>query len=350
MLDRVRAFARRVIEGLPAKLDHVRAFARQNVEVTVWLPVIAALLAAGWFVTWWSGLVVVELGPILMDFTIRALGVIGVLWITWFAKKAYWSDLTENEEKAHGAILNTESPESPDARASWRKLIFDRVQFVVMFLLVLLAANYAQATPREAQCIRDMIVRWEVGSQARYDRWYQSPIWPEGASGLTWGLGYDGGHQPAHIIRRDWHQHPHNVRLSASAGITGAAAGRLVPYYRDVVVPWAMAVNVFDVSSAPRFMRLARQAYGPGFDRAPMGVRCALTVETYNRGPGMTGDRRIERRAIRDVCLAADPVDAACVGRQLEASCRVWANDARNGVGLCNRRRDEARVARGAIG
>jgi len=281
----------------------------------------------------------------LMDFAIRALGVIGVLWITWFAKKAYWSDLSENEEKAHSAIIDNE-PFGVDAENSWRKLIFDRAQFVVMFLLVLLAANYAQAAPHEAQCIRDLIVRWEVGSKAQYDRKYQSPIWPGGASGVTWGLGYDGGHQPVHVIREDWAQHPDNVRLSASSGVTGQAARGLVPYYRGVVVHWALATEVFDASSAPRYMRLARQAYGRGFDRAPIGVRCALTVETYNRGPAMTGDRRLERRAIRDVCLTSEPVDAACVARQLEASCRVWANDKQNGTGLCNRRRDEARVAR----
>lgn len=326
--------------------DRIRAFVRKNVEVTVWLPVIAFLLGAGWFVTWWSGLAVVEVGPILMDYAIRAAGVIGVLWITWFAKKAYWSDLNEQQEKAHAALIDSEA-DSTDAKSSWRVLIWDRVQFVVMFLLVLLGANYAQAAPPEASCVRDLIVRWEVGSESQYTRRYQSPIWPGGASGLTWGLGYDGGHQPRHVIRRDWARHPDAERLAQSAGVTGSPAKALVPQYRDVIVKWALATEVFDSSSAPRYMQLARQAYGPRFDRAPVPVRCALSSETYNRGPGMTGDRRKERRAIRDVCLAADPVDVACVAQQLEASCRVWANDNQNGKGLCRRRQDEARVARG---
>jgi hypothetical protein len=329
-------------------VERIRAFVRQNVEVTVWLPVIAFLIGAGWFVTWWSGLAVVEVGPILMDYAIRAAGVIGVLWITWFAKKAYWSDLNEQTERVLHETITLDPTDSPIevSRAKWL-LVWDRVQFVAMFLLVLLGANYAQAAPPEASCVRDLIVRWEVGSESQYTRRYQSPIWPGGASGLTWGLGYDGGHQPEHVIEQDWRRHPDADRLADSAGVTGTAAKALVPQYRDVIVKWALATEVFDSSSAPRYMRLARQAYGPGFDRAPVPVRCALTVETYNRGPGMTGDRRKERRAIRDVCLAADPVDVACVAQQLEASCRVWANDNQNGKGLCSRRRDEARVARG---
>lgn len=347
MFDRIRAFVRAQVQRLPT-LDVVRAFVRQNVEVTVWLPVLTVMLAVGWFATWWSGLAAIEVGPIIMDLVLQATGAIVALWITWFAKKAYWSDLKEETETALLQTTVLDLPGDPiEVRNAWRVLIWDRVQFVVMFLLVLLGAQAVQAAPQEAACVRDLIVRWEVGSEAQYTRRYQSPIWPGGASGLTWGLGYDGGHQPEHVIERDWAAHPHADRLGDSAGVTGQAAKALVPQYRDVIVKWALATKVFDSSSAPRYMRLARQAYGPGFDRAPAPVRCALTSETYNRGPGMIGDRRKERRAIRDVCLAADPVDVACVAQQLASSCRVWANDNQNGTGLCNRRRDEARVARG---
>ena len=327
--------------------ERIRAFVRTNVEVVVWLPVLAIVLVGGWFVSWWSGLAVVEVGPIIMDLALQALGVIVALWITWFAKKAYWSDLDEERERVLQNAIFFDPDNSPIEvkQAKWL-LVWDRVQFIVMFLLVLLGAQAVQAAPPEARCVRDLIVRWEVGSEAQYVRRYQSPIWPGGASGLTWGLGYDGGHQPAHVIEADWARHPDADRLADSAGVTGSAAKALVPQYRDVIVKWALAGEVFDASSAPRYARQARQAYGRGFDRAPVPVRCALISETYNRGPGMAGDRRKERRVIRDVCLGSDPVDVACVARQLEASCRVWVNDNENGKGLCRRRQDEARVAR----
>lgn len=322
----------------------IRPFIRQHVEVLVWLPVTLLLLAGGWYVTWRMGLAVIEVGPILMDMVVKAGGALVILWIAWLAKKVYWDDLTDRDERLLKSVLG--DPQSDAGRAKWM-LVFDRVQYVVMVLLVSLAWSVAQARTPEAECVRDLIVRWEVGSQQQYVRRYQNPIWPGGASGVTWGLGYDGGHQPRAVIREDWWMHPERERLSTTAGIVGEAARVALPRYRDIVVQWPDAARVFDERSAPRYARQARQAYGEGFDRAPVGVRCALVSETYNRGPGMAGERRRERRVIRDVCLAANPVDSRCVAEQLEASCRVWANDPVNGRGLCARRLDEARVARG---
>lgn len=94
-----------------------------------------------------------------------------------------------------------------------------------------------------------------------------------------------------------------------------------------------------------RYRAAARRAYGRAFDGAPYRVQCALISEVYNRGEAMAGARRVHRRAIRDECLPK--ADAACVARQLELSCAVWANDSINGAGLCARRRAEAAIARG---
>ena len=46
---------------------------------------------------------------------------------------------------------------------------------------------------RSSQAAIDLIVREEVGSQARYKHKYQHPEWPGGASGVTIGVGYDCG-------------------------------------------------------------------------------------------------------------------------------------------------------------
>lgn len=46
--------------------------------------------------------------------------------------------------------------------------------------------------------------------------------------------------------------------------------------------------------------------------------------------------------AIRDVCVPQRDVD--CMAAQLVAQCRLWAGTP-NGPGLCNRRKDEARLA-----
>ena len=44
------------------------------------------------------------------------------------------------------------------------------------------------------------IVRWEITSPAYYDKRLRWPIWPGGASGVTWCIGYDGGHQTGPVI------------------------------------------------------------------------------------------------------------------------------------------------------
>ena len=48
------------------------------------------------------------------------------------------------------------------------------------------------ALPLVSPAAAALIVRWEVSSPAHYTRRLDRPIWPQGASGITWGIGYDG--------------------------------------------------------------------------------------------------------------------------------------------------------------
>lgn len=185
-----------------------------------------------------------------------------------------------------------------------------------------------------------LIVRWEVGSQALYTRRYESPIWPGGASGVTWGVGYDGGHQTRQQIGVDWSALEAASRLQATAGITGPAAQPVVRDLRDVRVPFGLASDVFGVASLPRYHSSARRAFGAdGFDALPADARGALVSLVYNRGASMTGPARAEMRAIRDVCLPG--TDVHCIARQIRQMCRLWRGTNLE-AGLCGRREDEA--------
>jgi hypothetical protein len=190
----------------------------------------------------------------------------------------------------------------------------------------------------------DLIIRWEVTSRQRYERALSRPIWPGGASGITWGVGYDAGHQTQHRIRADWSAHSQVERLASAAGLTGQRAADALPQYRDIVVPWDMAVEVFRDRSLPAYYHLAARAFGPAFEAAPAGVQGALVSLVYNRGPSMTGPSRREMREIRDVCLPAR--DTACVAARIAAMCRLWRGTEHE-RGLCGRREDEARLAMG---
>lgn len=192
-----------------------------------------------------------------------------------------------------------------------------------------------------------LIIRWEVTSRAYYERRLLGVICPGGASGPTWGLGWDGGHQTVRDNRDAWQEHEHVERLALTAGAVGEARCRASrDGLADVRVPYPMAEQVFIRSALPRYIALAERKYGEALRNQTPGVRTALYSETYNRGGAIRGERGREQAFIRDVCLPAR--DAECVATQLRAMCRLWAGTP-NGKGLCARRDDEARAALSTI-
>lgn len=199
----------------------------------------------------------------------------------------------------------------------------------------------ASAPATVSPAAADLIVRWEVTSPAYYAKALQRPVWPGGASGITWGIGYDGGHQTAAVIASDWAAHGDVWRLRGTAGLVGTRARDALPAWADIVTPFALARTVFVDTSLPTWRDSTRRAYGPAFDSLPADAAGALVSNTYNRGTSMLGERNREKRVIRDECLPRR--DLRCIATQLRASCRVWAGTS-IARGMCNRRNDEARL------
>lgn len=188
-----------------------------------------------------------------------------------------------------------------------------------------------------------LIVRWEVSGERNYTRKLLHPVWPGGASGITWGIGYDGGMQTPRDIRTAWAAHADVARLADAAGIVGTRARDVLAQYRDVVTSYSLAYTVFAAVSLPAYRAASRDAFrDQPFDALPSGAQGALVSLTYNRGTSMIGSRNAEKREIRDVCLPT--ADVRCIATQLRAMCRLWAGTP-NGHGLCDRRHDEARLA-----
>lgn len=187
----------------------------------------------------------------------------------------------------------------------------------------------------------EIIVKWEVGSAARYTARYQGVIWPGGASGPTWAVGYDGGMQTRGDIGRDWQTHPQVDALLPTSGVTGTEARDRVRAgeWREVRTPYPLAEHVFVEVSLPAYSDAARRALGDGIDALPAGACAALRDLGYNRGWAMLGARNREKREIRDTCLPAG--DTECIAAQLRAMKRLWPDT----PGLQNRREDEARLA-----
>lgn len=199
-------------------------------------------------------------------------------------------------------------------------------------------------TPWECPAAIDLIVQFEVISPDYYERRLQGVICPPAASGPTWGIGYDGGHQTRARILGDWTMHPDAGRLAETSGVTGQAACRPLVAARlsDVRTPLALARPVFAGSTLPRYDAMAARAFANGWDRLTPCGRGALRSLVYNRGAGMTGSARAEMREIRDRCVPAG--DMQCIAAQLRAMVRVWMGTDIE-AGMRRRRHAEADLA-----
>jgi len=190
----------------------------------------------------------------------------------------------------------------------------------------------------------DLIVAFEIGSRAQYERLYAQPTWPGGESGVTIGIGYDLGFTSRQQIEADWDpflEKPERAALAAVQGAKGATAEQLARGLRHIKIPLAAAEPVFYASTLPRFARITRDAF-PGVENLPLDAQGALLSLVFNRGASLAGERRKEMRAIRDELANGSSLER--IADHLEAMQRLWP-DVR---GLRERRVREGGFCRGA--
>lgn len=176
-----------------------------------------------------------------------------------------------------------------------------------------------------------LIVRFEVTSPAYYSAKLEGVIWPGLHSGVTWGVGYDGGHQTRSRIVTDWHEHTYVERLASTAGVVGPRAKDLLPGLADVRTPYPLAVDVFEIATLPTYCRLTERTFKGARELLPERAFGAIVATVYNRGVAMNGDNRREMKTIRDVCVPAG--DVACLVREFRSMPRLWVGTpAENGL------------------
>lgn len=182
----------------------------------------------------------------------------------------------------------------------------------------------------------ELIVTYEVGSRAEY---WPHPEWPQGASGVTEGIGYDNGYTARELILSDWSSIVGVQRLAATSGITGQRAKAATGSVRDVTVPFDTALDVFQRVDAPRYYALCRRIF-PGYDDLAPACQDALRSLVYNRGPGMAGPARVE---MREIARLTPKRDYAGIAAQIRRMKRLWIGTTIEG-GMLRRREAEARM------
>ncbi|MCU0545101.1 MAG: peptidoglycan-binding protein [Oscillatoriaceae cyanobacterium Prado104] len=169
----------------------------------------------------------------------------------------------------------------------------------------------------------ELILEFEVGGgEEYYKKFLQRPTWPEGASGITIGIGYDLGYNSVQVFNKDWNKlgHLQRQRLSACCGLTGETAKNRLASVRDIIVPWELAWDVFNDVTVPKFYNLTKEAF-PGLEELPADVQGGLVSLVFNRGTSMEGNRRREMREIRDLVPRKNVRGIAAQIRQMK---RIW--------------------------
>lgn len=182
----------------------------------------------------------------------------------------------------------------------------------------------------------DQLVRFEISSARYYNRKLKYPIWPRGESGITIGIGYDLGYNTPAEVERDWTGRIPDrdvQRLVRVVGLKGADAKRALWRVREVSVPLEAARRVFYESNLPRYAELTHRAY-PGIERLPADAQAMLLSLVFNRGTRMSGTRRREMKAIKDL---VDRQDLDGIASQVRLMKRLWERSALPGL---HKRRD----------
>ncbi len=188
----------------------------------------------------------------------------------------------------------------------------------------------------------DLIVEFEVSSQQVYTARYRKPVWPQGASGVTVGVGYDVGYATKALLHADFDGAIPAGMVSAlerALGVTGTPAAALAESLRsEVDVPWDAAIAVHRDKVVPRWTGVAERAL-QNTSALPPSSLGALVSLIYNRGASFSrqGDRYAEMRRIREHMAARD---FEAVPGDIRSMKRLWPTV----PGLQKRREREARL------
>ena len=130
-------------------------------------------------------------------------------------------------------------------------------------------------------------------------------------------------------------------RLTAAAGLTRARARAILPSLRDIVINWENAELVFNETTLTSFIDLTTNTF-PGMESLHPNAQAVLVSLVFNRGSSLSGDRRREMRAIRDLVKTQDYKGMA---HQLRLMKRLWPDI----KGLQRRREAEAKMMESCV-
>ncbi len=181
------------------------------------------------------------------------------------------------------------------------------------------------------QAATDLMITYEIGDQ--YD---PRITWPGGASGPTWGVGYDGGYHTASEIRVDWTGLVDAQTLLVLVGCAGYTGTQAQAKVRDIhnsevgahfgTVSYDAAMSVYHNTEVPRYSQFTLSTF-QNCDMLPTDSFGALVSLVQNRGSSMqdysgpVDKPRLEMRQIRDAMASKN---FAVIPDYIRNMKRIW--------------------------
>ena len=193
----------------------------------------------------------------------------------------------------------------------------------------------------------DLIIQFEVGGRAFYDKKLQSPIWAGGDSGCTIGFGYDMGYVSEKQFFQDWGNMltPNFLDpLRKVVGLKGIQAKQMLRgELMQVKISYNTAYEVFVKCSVPKYFKMTKAIY-PELESLNEDTQGALVSMVYNRGNKLEGNSRVEMKRIVEMVKNKDYEGIA---EEIENSKRHWEGKGLDG--LVVRREAEADLIRDSL-
>lgn len=189
--------------------------------------------------------------------------------------------------------------------------------------------GHGEPSRRELNAAAFTLIRnFEVSSPTVYDSLYRHPIWPEGVSGVTFGIGYDLGYATRDELDRDWPKLSLADRdlLATVLGIRGQPAGAAKQKVASVDVPYRLAEEQFR-AFLPYPTKQTEIAF-PNCEKLSDDSFGALVSLVYNRGPAheRNSTKRVEMYQIFQAMSSGQRVQIEKIPSYILAMRQQWPN------------------------
>lgn len=257
------------------------------------------------------------------------------------------------DDKFRSAMNELNATAGPQLR-QFRELDTHEFQYVVVPNIGTASGSIRlqkRSNRKIGELANSLIIRCEVTSPERYNAAYKSPIWPENASGVTIGVGYDLGYVRIDDFKENWDGYLDEQQISlltTVVGRKGPNAQASLSSVSSIQISWTVAQKQFLIKTLPFYVAETETAFANTKELKDDAFGALVSI-VFNRGSasyynsatkdaGLVNDPRREIRAIKEAMIARKFDE---IPSQIRLMKRLWEGKPK-AKGLIARREAEA--------